>query len=142
MSKKKVETDIYKIINEYGAVLMKTHQFPIAFPESILPYSKSEIKIAILGALEEVDDDSTIEQLKIGYSSLADFVPEHEANMVNAWAEEIMSVSKMSNEDFKKYANNNPLKKSEEVKKIWDKINKHYGKLSEELNEFLRILNK
>ncbi len=81
-----METDFYKIINEHGAALMKREQFIIALPESTLPYSKSEIKTAILLALKEIDDDNIIEQLKFGYVSLADFIPDHVSRGVIIYA--------------------------------------------------------
>ena len=91
------ETDYYKIINEYGAVLTK--KTPIVYPISMLPNSKFEIKEAIKSVLKDTNDENMIEQLKVGYILLADFVPDHEANIAKSFWEEMQSMQKMDKEE-------------------------------------------
>lgn len=72
------------IINGYGSVLEKAFSMPYGAPTSLLPYPKEEIKKAIKLAvliLKKVEPEAqaTIEQLKICYVQLANFISDDEA---------------------------------------------------------------
>lgn len=72
------------IINGYGSILEKAFAMPYGAPASLLPYTKEEIKKAIKMAvliLKKVEPDAqaTIEQLKICYVQLANFIADDDA---------------------------------------------------------------
>jgi len=134
------EIDYVKIINDYGAVLMKREQYSIAMPESMLPYRKTEIKNAIKLALEDCDDDM-IGSLKFGFISLADFIPDHEADLVNAEWEEMQSKSKMNIEEFREWMDKRGIEiLGERWKNIWRKIYEDSDMFTKEINEFLKTI--
>jgi len=72
---------IFEIIGDYGAFLEQPTQFFIASLKSILPFIKEKIKNTIKAALFVIDDKTTIENLKKGYTLLAEFIPEQEAKI-------------------------------------------------------------
>ncbi|MFX1508299.1 MAG: hypothetical protein ACFFDC_19635 [Promethearchaeota archaeon] len=138
----KNETDYIKVINDYGAALMKREQFSIAMPESMLPYSKTEIKNAIKLALKDCDDDK-IGTLKFGYISLADFIPDHEADLVNAEWDEMQSKSKMSIEEFKEWMDKRGRDIiGEKWRNTWRKIDEDSEILHKEIIDFLNSIDK
>ncbi len=72
------------IINDYGSILEKAFVMPYGAPASLLPYTKEEIKKAIKMAVlilkkVEPDPQKTIEQLKICYVQLANFIADDDA---------------------------------------------------------------
>ena len=72
------------IINGYGSILEKALAVPYGAPVSLLPYTKEEIKKAIKMAVlilkkVEPDPQKTIEQLKICYVQLANFIADDAA---------------------------------------------------------------
>lgn len=73
-----------RIIREYGAVLEKTASLTFGAPESLLPYAKAEIQIALKQALLLTEDPGLKEQLKVGYLELARFIPDPEAQVAAA----------------------------------------------------------
>lgn len=79
-----------RIINQYGAVLQKTAHLTFGAPESMLPYNKEQIKSAIKVALVLADETSK-EQLRIGYVELARFIPDVEATRAAAGNEALLS---------------------------------------------------
>jgi hypothetical protein len=79
-----------RIVNEYAAVLERTSTEVLGAPQSALPFPKDVIKEAIKVILvllranpENLRGDPTsyIQSLKIGYASLANFIPDEEARM-------------------------------------------------------------
>lgn len=80
-----------RIVNEYGAILERTSSMGVyPAPETLLPFDKDIIKQAIRIVLaflkknpktlgEDITQD--IENLKIGYASLADFIPVEDARI-------------------------------------------------------------
>lgn len=79
-----------RVVNEYGAVLERTSSDMLGTPESVLPYPKDVIKQAIRLILALVmanperlrrDPSSYIESLKMGYASLANFIPDEDAGI-------------------------------------------------------------
>lgn len=79
-----------RIVNEYAAVLGRTSTDVLGVPQSALPYSRDVIKQAIKVILvllranpEKLRGDPTsyIQSLKIGYASLANFIPDEEARI-------------------------------------------------------------
>lgn len=82
-----------RIVNEYGAVLERTSSIVYGAPETLLPFDKDVIKQAIRIVLaflktnpktfgEDITQD--IENLKIGYASLAEFIPVEDARIAAA----------------------------------------------------------
>lgn len=74
------------IINGYGGVLESAFSMPYGAPESLLPFTKDEIKRAIkLAALiltkVEPTAEATVQQLKVCYVQLASFIPDEEASI-------------------------------------------------------------
>ena len=79
-----------RIVNEYAAVLERTSSDVLGAPESALPFPKADIQqaikiiLALLRANPERlrgDPTSYIESLKIGYASLANFIPDEDARI-------------------------------------------------------------
>jgi len=70
-----------QILKEYRAVLEKRKDFGIAAPLSLLPYSKAEIKSALLMEMRATDDPEKREQIKVEYITLADFIPDEMAEI-------------------------------------------------------------
>jgi hypothetical protein len=79
-----------RIVNRYAAVLGRSSSDVLGAPESTLPSPKGEIKEAIRIILTLLranperlrgDPSSYIESLKIGYASLANFVPDEDARI-------------------------------------------------------------
>jgi hypothetical protein len=82
-----------RIVNEYGGVLERTSSMAYGAPETLLPFDKGVIKQAIRLVLAFLktnpktsgrDIAQTIEHLKIGYASLADFIPDEDARIAAA----------------------------------------------------------
>jgi hypothetical protein len=72
------------VINDYGKVLEKALAMTYGAPESLLPYSREEIKRAIKLAVlilikVEPSARDTIEQLRTCYVQLASFIADEEA---------------------------------------------------------------
>lgn len=128
----------HKIINEYGAVLKKSTEFPYGIPESMLPYSKEAIKNATKVALVLADNETEIEYLKGGYILLATFIPDEEAMKAKVVSDDINSTTKTSNEEMEKYLKSGKFKDFELLIKINKRIAKEQKQLSDEINEFLK----
>jgi hypothetical protein len=64
------------IVQAYQDVLKDRDKFGIAVPLSKLPYSKTEIKAAILSTIPEIQDAQALKDLRIGYTTLAEFIPD------------------------------------------------------------------
>lgn len=82
-----------RIINEYGAVLERTSSMTYGVPETLLPFDKDIIKQAIRVILAFLKTNPRtlgeglnqyIENLKIGYMSLAEFIPAEDARIAAA----------------------------------------------------------
>ena len=134
---KENEIDYYKIASEYGAVMEK--KVPLFHPLSTLPYRKSEIKTAIKSVIKDIDDEDVIEQLKIGYMLLSNFIPDIEAEKLNAAWEDIKSTEGMDQSEKRKYLRELNPNILEEISKIHSKISEESKVLSEEIEEYIEI---
>ena len=65
--------DVEKIVNAYGTVLAEPSALGVVRDARSLPYSKSEIKKALLVAPGVPVNSPLREQLRAGYISLGDF---------------------------------------------------------------------
>jgi hypothetical protein len=72
---------IEQIVTDYGKIIERTSWMVYGVPESILPYSKEMIKSAIINWLKIEKDESAKKNLRFGYSHLATFIPDYEANI-------------------------------------------------------------
>lgn len=113
MKKAKVDMQqVFEIVGDFGAILEKSTLFPIASPESMLPHSKDVIKTAIKLALLVTEDKTAIKHLMTAYVSLADFIPDHEAHILNANWEELQHYSKNKDiTEFREYVDGRGLEK-------------------------------
>jgi hypothetical protein len=82
-----------KIINDYSQVIQLTDTSLYGMPESLLQYSKPQIKQAIFTALAElhVDEVDLRESLIHGYLHLAQFIPDDQADITHRGQEAILS---------------------------------------------------
>lgn len=127
----------FDIVADYGKVLVQSAQLPIASPESWLSHSKDTIRTAIKLALLVTEDKTTIGHLVNGYISLADFIPDHEAHLLNAYWEELQYFVK-----DREYMKNKGAVRLDEALKIWEKIKKDSEVLEADINEIIRATNK
>lgn len=82
-----------QIVQEYGRVLERAASMGFGAPESLLPYSKDEIKEAIRLALLLLEPSRSRsgdpqlehmhEMLRVGYVELARFIPDEEAKIAS-----------------------------------------------------------
>lgn len=67
-------TDFVKVVQAYGKILETSAPVPGTVDDAEkLPYSKQQIKEAIVAALRSTDDPQTKEHLKVGYIQLSDW---------------------------------------------------------------------
>jgi hypothetical protein len=82
-----------QLVQEYGRVLERTASMVYGAPQSLLPYSKDEIKQAIRLALLPLEAsrrgsgdpelEHMREMLRVGYVELARFIPDEEAKIAS-----------------------------------------------------------
>lgn len=70
------------IVRAYQDVLKDRDKFGIAVPLSMLPFSKTEIKAAIMSMIPEIQNPSEIKELRIGYTTLAEFIPDEKVEVI------------------------------------------------------------
>jgi hypothetical protein len=76
------------IVNAYYSVLKDRERFGVAAPQSMLPFTREEIKSALITAIRETNEPEERERLKTWYISLADFIPDEASERVNEnWKE-------------------------------------------------------
>jgi hypothetical protein len=80
-------TEVEEIVEGYGAVLAKPSDLGVVRDVGSLPYSKNEIKTTLRIALKLTTDADLIEQLKVGYISLANFqsLSKEEVRALQLW---------------------------------------------------------
>jgi hypothetical protein len=141
MKRKEVEHAVFDIIGEYGKVLKRTAKRTFGVPESMLPYSKKVIKNAIRVALLMTDDNDVRENLKFGYLSLANFVPDDEAKRTEEIAQDFFSFLDMEENRKKEFLHarfkSGLLGDYEQAMKITTKIAEEQKQLRGELEQFL-----
>jgi predicted RNA-binding protein with EMAP domain len=142
MKRNDVKQAVFRIVQEYGKVLDNSSKRAFLISESNLPYSKKVIKNAIRVALLMTDDEEMIEQLKYGYMSLANFVPEEEAKKTKDISKDLFSFLEMD-EDKKKSFLRDRIKSGwlgdyERAAKITTKIAEEQKRLRKEIDEFVK----
>jgi hypothetical protein len=70
------------IVRAYRDVLKDRDKFGIAVPLSMLPHSKTEIKAAIMSTIPEIRDPQEIKELRVGYTTLAEFIPDERVEAI------------------------------------------------------------
>jgi len=75
-----------KVVSDYGKVLARVQPGLQGMPESLLPYSKSKIREAILMLLKHLEPDHAAvkESLARGYVYLAQFVADADAALLTS----------------------------------------------------------
>jgi NADPH-dependent ferric siderophore reductase len=79
--------DVEEIVTAYGAVLAEPSALGSVRDLRSLPYSKEDIKTALMIALKVTVDAAIREHLKVGYISLADFqmLSDSEVRSLQLW---------------------------------------------------------
>lgn len=74
-----------QVVNAYGALLSKLGVVNTGYPQSLLPYSKEQIKQAIQILLWEFDESETEvrDSLAQAYVFLEQFIPDLQADVLN-----------------------------------------------------------
>jgi len=114
-----------RVVAVYEAVRDRTVDFRYGIPEAVLPYSREEIKRALLRLLLEVEDDGIRGQYAASYLLLSRFVPNEHAHRCM-----IVQVA-MELEDA------NWLAEQPALKDILQYIHEEQQQLGEELSLFL-----
>ena len=70
------------IVKAYQDVLKNRDKFGIAVPLSMLPFSKTEIKAAIMSTIPEIHDPEAIKKLRVDYTTLAEFIPDEKVEAI------------------------------------------------------------
>lgn len=141
MKRQDIEGAQTKILKEYGKVLEATSRRTYGVPESRLPYSKEEIKETIKAALLNTDDEDQIEHLKASYLSLANFIPDDEANRAEEIPPDLFSFLEMEETRKKEFLRarfkTGLLGDYEIAVKITSKIAEEQKDLRREIEEFI-----
>jgi len=80
---RKMSTDHQNILRDYLSVLKKRETFGMAMPLSMLSHTKTEIKEAIKTAISTTGDVEEREELKNGYITLSEFIPDEVLKKIN-----------------------------------------------------------
>ncbi len=141
MKKKEIEEAVFEIIEEYKKVLKGTAKQTFGVPESMLPHSKKVIKNAIRVALLMTDEKDVREHLRYGYISLANFIPDDEAQRTEEISQDFFSFLEMEEDRKKKFLQarfkSGLLGDYELAMKITTKIAEEQRRLREEIDEYL-----
>ena len=138
---KDIKQEVIEIIREYRRVLKNTAKRTYGVPESTLPHGKEVIKGAIKASLLMTEDKDEIENLKVGYTSLANFIPDTEVNKTQEISQDHFSFLEMD-EDRKREFLKERFKSGligdyEQAIKITAKIAQEQKHLREEIDRFL-----
>jgi len=118
-----------KIINDYCQVIQISDASLYGMPESLLQYSKTQIKQAIFTALAElhVDEIDLRESLIHSYLHLAQFIPDEQAEITQRGQEAILSGD----------INHPDLGAGEQAVKIINNIKNEMEELKSEVNTYI-----
>ena len=118
-----------KIINDYCQVIQVADPSLYGMPESLLQYSKTQIKQAILTAIADLHPDEVDlrESLIRSYMHLAQFIPDDLADTTRRGQEAILSGD----------VNHPDLAKGEEAVKIINDIKMEMEELKTEVSEYI-----
>jgi len=141
-SRRKAKEDkqgIFETLGIYGDILASCVENPWAFPESILPLSKDKIKNSIKSAILVIDDTKTIKHLQSVLISLAKFIPDKDAEVVNKYHKEMDQLKFNNVEEMIEYFKSKDTKQSEIVENIEGKMHDATAQL---LNEFFKLIQE
>lgn len=149
-ARRDTEIEPYKILYDYREILRRPDidQFQGGPPESMLPYSKHEIKDAIKSELLKETDIAGIEHLKNLYESLSKFIPDEEAKVMREWWDKIQLDFKEGMVDREKILVSEVddqsyfLALDKEVQNIIIKIREEARLLKSEINKFIEEKEK
>jgi len=65
-----------EIVEAYQKILKDRDKFGVAMPVSMLPYSKTQIKAAILSLFPDIQGSQEKQALRTNYITLAEFIPD------------------------------------------------------------------
>ena len=118
-----------KIINDYCQVIQIADASLYGMPQSLLQYSKPQIKQAIFTALAElrVDEADFRETLIQSYLHLAQFIPDEQADITHRGQEAILSGD----------INHPDLPLGEQAVKIINEIKTNMEELKSEVNAYI-----
>jgi hypothetical protein len=141
MKREDIEKAVYDILGEYNNVLKGTAKRTFGVPESILPYGKKVIKNAIRVALLMTEDKDLREHLRYGYISLANFIPDDEAQRTEEISQDFFSFLEMEEDRNKEFLHarfkSGLLGDYELAMKITTRIAEEQRRLREEIDEYL-----
>lgn len=142
---KNIKQEVIEIIREYKQVLKNTAKRTYGVPESTLPHSKKVIKSAIKASILMTDDKNETESLKTGYISLANFIPDTEANKAQEISQDHFSFLEMDEdkkvEFLKERFKSGLIGDYEQAIRITAKIAQEQKHLRQEIEEFLKECN-
>lgn len=145
MDRKKIEQEVFRIIDEFGRVLSSSTKRTFVIPESRLPYTKKVIKNAIRVALLMVEDKDTKENLKSRYISLGNFVSDEDAEKAKEISMGLFPFLEMGEENKKKFLRDRfesgLLGDYELASQISKKIAREQKRLKKEIDDFLSSEN-
>jgi hypothetical protein len=126
------------VVYQFADVLEKKKDYPIAFPESLLPCDREVLKAEFkTELLRVIHDDAWAQLLKAAYGEIAYFIPDNEAITANSTYKTILSkVPRVTAKDIHELlAEPSPfLLQAELTKKamlLGVEIGKFYNKLKE-----------
>lgn len=136
--------EINKIINEYGKVLELTSSYSCS-AESFLPYPKDKIKAAILVAYPFADEKIK-NHLSVAYVSLANFLPNDDAIIVQRYEkwlrEQAKRIENPKQEQIDISVHSKDARLGEKHLEILQKISKESKKLLNEFQKFEKSLQQ
>lgn len=126
--------DPQDILRDYLSVLEKREKFGMAMPLSMLPYTKTEIKDAIKSAIGATQDKEKRDELKKGFITLSDFIPDEILKKVNQeWRDVADAECEVGQEP-------EPVSESDimaEVIEVQKSIADEGARLAQEITEFM-----
>lgn len=131
--------DVLDIVNAYYDILRDREKFGVAAPQSMLPYTKSEVKSALKAVLLEARDPEEIGKLKRGYIALADFVPDETAERVGQDWKDVADAQCETEKDLGGASETDVMA---EVVRIQKGIADEGAWLTKEIDAFLADLNE
>lgn len=129
-----MQADPQDILRDYLSVLEKREKFGMAMPLSMLPYTKTEIKDAIKSAIGATQDKEKRDELKKGFITLSDFIPDEILKKVNQeWRDVADAECEVGQEP-------EPVSESDimaEVIEVQKSIADEGARLAQEITEFM-----
>lgn len=130
-------------ITLYANVLERKNDFPIAYPESLLPCSKEILKEDIKKDLSiNRKDESLVSLLKVAYAEIAHFIPDKDACAANTAYEKMRRFTDLSSEEQKVYMNSSALMEATHALDLKARLLKEANLLQEEIERYFIKIKK